>query len=320
MPKVSVVIPNYNHAKYLPARMDSIFNQTYKDFEVIILDDSSGDNSLQVLEAYRVRPQVSHFLVNERNSGSPFRQWKKGIDCAAGEYIWIAESDDFAAPTFLERLVPVLDSDPAVGIAFSDIFLANADGQVVPRDVRSRSGQNFWASSFRMEGIEAIRRLLVVTNSIPNASAVLFRKSVFDQIPETYLSFRFNGDWLVWISLLQHCSLYFLAEKLSYFRFHQHTTRVAQGKGPGLERLKERYMIANTVQALGADPGSIQILYDKLARKLLNLVGIRKLLFDGLHEIRSFARYDRQLYGRMLRMAVGRMFSRPGIVRNGVAG
>ena len=108
MPLVSVIVPNYNHAPFLRLRLDSIFNQTFQDFEVIILDDCSTDNSKEIIEEYRNRPQVSHVVYNETNSGSPFKQWAKGFDLAQGEYIWIAESDDWAELAFLEVFISVL--------------------------------------------------------------------------------------------------------------------------------------------------------------------------------------------------------------------
>lgn len=310
-PKVSVIVPNYNHATYLRDRMDSIFNQTYKDYEVIILDDYSRDQSLEILERYEGRPEVSHFIVNEQNSGSPFRQWKKGVGLAKGEYIWIAESDDFCEPTFLERLVPILDSDPTVGIAFCDIHLINAEGKVIPRQFKAGVRKEIWSSSFRMEGVEAIRQLLSVKNVIPNASAVVFRKSVFDKIPDTYQEFRFVGDWLVWILMLQHCDLFYLAEKLSYFRSHDRSTRVSQGKARDLERLRERYLVANTAKSFNLDPNTVKFMYDKLAKKLFNLVGLRGFLSSrSIREIRSFSGYDSQLYGRLIRLGFGKMLRR----------
>ena len=97
-PFVSVIIPNYCHAKYLDQRIQSVLNQTYQNFEVIILDDCSPDGgaSKAVIEKYRNNSHVSHIVYNENNSGSPFKQWKKGADMAQGELLWIAESDDYA--------------------------------------------------------------------------------------------------------------------------------------------------------------------------------------------------------------------------------
>ena len=76
---VSVIIPNYNHAKYLEERIDSVLNQSYKDFEVIVLDDYSTDNSKEVINKYAGHPKVSHIILNEENSGSTFKQWHKGF-------------------------------------------------------------------------------------------------------------------------------------------------------------------------------------------------------------------------------------------------
>ena len=95
-PKLSVIVPNYNYARFLNARIGSILNQSFQDFELILLDDCSTDNSREVLECYRNNPHVSHIVFNEQNSGSPFIQWMKGIELARGEYIWIAEADDLA--------------------------------------------------------------------------------------------------------------------------------------------------------------------------------------------------------------------------------
>jgi len=102
MPKVSVIVPNYNHAPYLRQRIESILNQTYQDFEVILLDDCSTDNSRDILNNYRNQSKVSHCIFNAVNGKSAFQQWQKGVQLAKGEYIWIAESDDWAEPEFLE--------------------------------------------------------------------------------------------------------------------------------------------------------------------------------------------------------------------------
>ena len=77
MPKVTVVTPNYNHARYLPQRLDSILAQTYQDFELIILDNASTDNSREVIESYAKDPRVKA-IFNAKNNGSTFKQWKLG--------------------------------------------------------------------------------------------------------------------------------------------------------------------------------------------------------------------------------------------------
>src|SRR5690349_3561194 len=104
-PKVSVIVPNYNHARYLKQRIDSVLNQTFTDFELILLDDHSTDESLSIIENYRNHPRVSAIILNAENSGSTFRQWRKGLEQAKGQFVWIAESDDSADANFLEKTV-----------------------------------------------------------------------------------------------------------------------------------------------------------------------------------------------------------------------
>src|ERR1051325_1162883 len=117
VPKVSVVIPNYRHARFLPRRLDSVLSQTFQDWELIILDDASTDDSVAIISRYLGHPRV-RFDKNRVNSGDPFVQWKKGIALARGEYIWFAESDDYAAPTFLERLVNLATAHPTAGLVY----------------------------------------------------------------------------------------------------------------------------------------------------------------------------------------------------------
>src|SRR5690242_21921320 len=89
-PTVSVIIPNYNHARYLPRRIESVLRQSYQDFELILMDDASTDDSREVLSLYLSDPRV-RVQFNEVNSGSPFKQWNKGVKLARGKYVWIAE-------------------------------------------------------------------------------------------------------------------------------------------------------------------------------------------------------------------------------------
>jgi glycosyltransferase involved in cell wall biosynthesis len=92
----SVIIPNYNHAEFLEQRIDSVLKQSLPPYEVIILDDGSTDQSARILESYANHPLISRIILNNKNSGSPFIQWAKGIRMATAGWIWIAESDDVA--------------------------------------------------------------------------------------------------------------------------------------------------------------------------------------------------------------------------------
>ena len=99
MPRVSVVVPNYNHARYLPERLATIEAQAVEDVELILLDDRSTDESRAVLEKFARETRLPvRTAFNDVNTGSPFAQWRRGAEMATGEYLWIAESDDAAEP------------------------------------------------------------------------------------------------------------------------------------------------------------------------------------------------------------------------------
>ena len=98
MPTVSVIVPNYCHAPYLEQRIESILQQTFQDFELILLDDCSTDGSREILERYRNHPKVSGIFYNERNSGSPFQKTGRGKVVAFGDPHVIARG--FRQPLF----------------------------------------------------------------------------------------------------------------------------------------------------------------------------------------------------------------------------
>lgn len=228
IPKVSVIVPNYQHARYLAQRLDSIASQTYQNFEVILLDDASADESVTILKSHADQHEHWSFYPNQSNSASPFKQWQKGINYARGEFIWFAESDDFADPKFLESLVPILEEKPQVGIVYAQSMLIDELGDQInsyEENLRFIYKSEAWQKDFVISGKEACRKWLFYHNPIPNASGALIRKSAIDEIggPETEM--RLNGDWHFYAKVLLKYDLAFKAQILNYFRVHQKTQR-----------------------------------------------------------------------------------------------
>lgn len=219
---ITVIIPNYNHAPYLKERIESILNQTCQDIEIIILDDASTDNSKTIIEQYRDHPKVKEIIYNTRNSGSTFRQWKKGIDCAKGEYIWIAESDDSADPGFLEAIINCFEKNDDTGLVFTQSFRYNSKGEITGNWSFHTSGMNdhLWQNNFTMNGPDFIKSYMFYKNAIPNASAVVFKKSVYERAGGLNTDFKINGDWFLYTRILAISGIGFISEPLSYFREH----------------------------------------------------------------------------------------------------
>jgi glycosyltransferase involved in cell wall biosynthesis len=214
MPNVSVIVPNYNHAPYLCQRIESILNQTYQDYELILLDDCSTDNSKDILLKYKNHQKVSHCIFNEINSGSTFKQWDKGIGLAKGKYIWLAESDDWADSSFLEILVNQIESNPNVVVAFCQSFHIDKNGMIVSKTFLSYE-------IMIEEGKSFIRHRMTTGNAIYNASMCLFKKSVYmDVSREQYGKMKYCGDWFLWSLLCEHGDVVELKKQLNYFRQH----------------------------------------------------------------------------------------------------
>jgi glycosyltransferase involved in cell wall biosynthesis len=227
-PLVSVIVPNYNHAPYLRKRLDSILEQSFQDYELILLDDCSSDGSVEILNEYAKKRVNTQLVINKTNSGSPFFQWKKGVELAKGEFIWIAESDDFALPNLLEKNVEMLQKHSNTVLAFcQSIFVNEQDEELYSfgENYRFVYQTNRWDSDFVANGVEECRSYMIRHNTVPNASATLMRKQAFIESGGPPLDWKLNGDWLFYCKLLQLGDLAFSAAPLNRFRKHAQTQR-----------------------------------------------------------------------------------------------
>ena len=219
--KVSVVVPNYNHALYLRQRIDSILNQTFQDLEVILLDDASTDGSQAMIEAYRQHPRVTHVQMNTVNTGSPFKQWQKGIDLARGEWIWIAETDDYADETLLEKMLSAVNGRPDIGLVYCDSHVVQ-DNQVQPQTFISIKNKEYhttrWSGNYVNSGSDEIENYLLGGGTINNTSAVLFNSKMLREADPFDMPFRYIGDKYVFVKVLARSRVAYIAESLNYYR------------------------------------------------------------------------------------------------------
>lgn len=232
--KISIIVPNYNHQDFLPKRLDTIFNQTFQDFEVILLDDCSTDGSWEYLKQFENHPKVSHCIRNESNSGSPFKQWKKGLELAKYDWIWIAESDDFSDRNFLSESSRKVDEYTNV-IFCKSIYVDGNNSQISEANFITEMKEFEIQNSFEMmHGVEFIRNYLSLRNFIINASSALFKKP--NEFPIEIQEMKFIGDWYFWIFLLKNGNVKYISRPFNYFRFHSYSTR--SWKSVELEFLK----------------------------------------------------------------------------------
>jgi glycosyltransferase involved in cell wall biosynthesis len=214
MPKVSVIITNYNHQQYLTKRIESVLAQTYTDYSIAIYDDCSIDNSRQVIEQYRDNPKVEQIIYNNENSGNIYRQWERAITNATGEWIWIAQSDDYAEPEFLSTLMGLTQQHEDVGIAFCGSHWINDAGKEGP-------DLSIYQSDFFRSGVDEIKLTLARQCSVQNSSAAIIRRDfALKAIKNISSHYKICGDWIFYLRILHNSSIAFTSNKLNYFRWY----------------------------------------------------------------------------------------------------
>lgn len=249
MKKVSVILPNYNYARFFEKRLDSILEQTYPIYELIILDDASTDDSIEIMKQKlrKVKKQYPDLklkiALNRKNSGNVFSQWQKGINLVSGEYFWIAELDDLSKKDFLRTAMRPFEKDPAVVLSYTNSLIINGNGHP---DLKAnlRRLKNFLREDrpikdYIRSGKIELEKVLCVYNTIPNVSAAVFKKTPdipFDEILETSKTFHLAGDWYFYSKILLKGKIAYSKKALNIHRVHKNS--VTETTDPKL-RLEE---------------------------------------------------------------------------------
>ena len=222
-PQVSIIFTSYNHKEFLEQALNSLLNQTFKDFELIIVDDCSTDGSQDVLKSYN-DPRIRLFL-NEKNSGSYVKSSNYGASKAVAPYMLFAQCDDWAEPTQLETLMNHMLTHN-VGVVYSCSNMVDEGGHLLGTDFDCRI-QSFKSlcSSDTIIGKKDAMFFLLDSCIIPNLSAALIKKSFYDQLGGLSDNYLVLADWDFWLRMSLITDFYYIREPLNNFRQHSTTIR-----------------------------------------------------------------------------------------------
>lgn len=206
MSKVSVVIPTYNHARFLGEAVNSVIAQTFQDFEIIIIDDGSTDNTSEIVSAFPVR----YFHQKNRGVSAAFN---RGIELSNGEYICFLAADDVLLENTLQKEVEVLDNHPEVGFCYGQAQYFDESGSIFR--VRKSS---FLHRSTIVDGKEQIRELLFFCRITQSSS--MARRSCVAKVGGMHEELNFAEDRHFLVRLSKNCSAAYIAEPLVKYRVH----------------------------------------------------------------------------------------------------
>lgn len=202
MPKVSVIIPAYNAITYLPETLENLLNQTYDDFEAIVINDGSTDGTFewvsQIKDA-RVRSisQANQGLAGARNTG---------INNAKGEYIAFIDADDLWEPSKLEKQVKILDEHPQVGLVYTWVAYINEKSEPTGRVFQNQAEGYVWKE-------------LTQHNIVECGSVAMVRRDCFDSVGlfDRNLG-SYVEDWDMWLRIAPNYEFKVIKEPLVYYR------------------------------------------------------------------------------------------------------
>jgi glycosyltransferase involved in cell wall biosynthesis len=205
MPKVSVVIPAYNAMAYLPTTLETVFQQTFTDFEVVIVNDGSSDNIIEWVSSL-TDPRIR--LITQENQGLTGAH-NTGIIQAQGEYIAFLDADDLWEPSKLEKQVSCLDKNPEVGLVDTWVLLIDEKGISTGTVIKTNAEGNVWQ--------QIIQCPTVVCGSSPLVRSACFQEvGLFD--PELGSS---SADWDMWIRVASRYAFALIKEPLTLYRQHR---------------------------------------------------------------------------------------------------
>lgn len=226
---VTVLVPSYNHGKYITERIESIINQCYKNFELIVIDDCSTDDSNVILNELHEKYKFK-YIRRDMNSGTPFAAWKDICTLAKGEYIWICESDDVAEPVFLETAVKSLADNQEAVIFYSNSYIINENSEKIGHTqdyFHNIWKEKRWDEDFCVDGLSELVNYQLRGQTVPNMSSALFRKDAFTKSFTSFIQrLRLTGDWLFIGDVMKHGYVAFSHQALNCFREHEVTSRV----------------------------------------------------------------------------------------------
>lgn len=264
MPKVSILIPSYQHAAFLPACLDSVLSQTETDWELVLVDDGSQDSSVENARAYAQKDPRIAVHVNETNRGT-YGTLQRALELSQADLIAVLNSDDLWHPEKLTQQLRTLENHPDASCCYTLGWMVDERGTVIEEDVHAD-----WPTG----EIQDLLPHLLRENRVL-ASSVVFRRQGLNFHPEC----RYSGDWVALLEAVTRGPATCVPDRLNFWR--QHSTNTYRRS---LKQVAEEIWIRQAIEDVGpawmpeglSDAARLQ-----LAMNAINLQALWVLLDDG---------------------------------------
>ncbi|NQT30024.1 MAG: glycosyltransferase [Candidatus Saganbacteria bacterium] len=212
-PKVSVCIPVYNTEKYIGESVNSILNQSYKDFEFVIVDNCSTDATFEILESIK-DPRIKLYR-NDKNIGSP-QNWNRCLELATSEYIALYHADDIYSPTILEEEVKLMDKHHEVGVVFAFVEYLNQSG----RHYDDPKLPDIF-DEINIYDFNTTLNLMMKHACFFVCPTAMFRKDIIDSVGGfDYRGYKFTFDLDMWLRIAEKSKIGLINKNLIKYRLH----------------------------------------------------------------------------------------------------
>ena len=206
---LTALIPNYNHAHFLPQCLDAMFSQSLPPGEVLVIDDASTDNSVDVIRQYARRHPAVHLICNEKNMGAMFGV-SRGLKLAKGDYIYFAAADDAILPGFFEKSIKLLDQYPQAA-------LCSGISVIVDRDKRYEAPSPPYVSKMPAYlGPKEVLNSYIKKDWFIMGNTAIYRRNVLNEKTFPDELGRFNDEFTI-LMLSLHYGACFLPENVSVY-------------------------------------------------------------------------------------------------------
>lgn len=266
MPLVSIVIPTYNRQDLLQLTIDSVFHQTYHDWELIVVDDGSKYNISQALED-RYGSRIRY--VYQSNQGESVAR-NCGVSLSAGEYIAFLDDDDLWHPLKLQRQVDVLNTSPSVGLVSTQAYWINYQGLLLKK---TPHGDDRESSKISWED-------LTWNNAVAGGgSSALVRRVCLEKVGGFDSEIRFGEEWDLWLRLARHYEIRQIDEPLVYYRLHH---LGARGWAPRAHEAEQMFIDHRSIldKAFADCPGDALRCKELRSRSIGN-INLRHAIIDS---------------------------------------